>query len=357
MNSNTDTDVKITLPTTTSHVVAGSDLYEIEAFPWTNLTKISPDHLELETDYYCANPKIRPQRKINLDLHGHAEFISYPAGNPEQLKTWDERVIPEMNCRTPLVRHLQYSHISIFLRRDHCFLLENFSAEQKVLDMHGKEIGLSKRGCLEYSNLDEFEVLKGFKVHSISIIRWNYYILIVLNSTTYILSDITNKILKVLHAPECDLQEGDSGTVYYLLDNKHLVIHNQGDVYSTIVIRNRDASRMHEPGDYLAKNNCFDEMMQITYDYFTEIFGDYPDGFDIKHFVKAACRPFQDTLKLLKNDVLPLQDFYEHYEFLKVFAKKIQAHSTAHQTDNNQRDNNKRYYNRLRVEVLGLPAL
>jgi hypothetical protein len=44
-------------------------------------------------------------------------------------------------------------------------------------------------------------------------------------------------ILSLLYAPKCDLQLGDSETTCYLLNNKHLLIWNDGDVYSVVVLR------------------------------------------------------------------------------------------------------------------------
>lgn len=42
-------------------------------------------------------------------------------------------------------------------------------------------------------------------------------------------------IINVLHAPCYGLQVGDSGTYIFMLNGKHLLIHNAGDVYSVIV--------------------------------------------------------------------------------------------------------------------------
>jgi hypothetical protein len=63
--------------------------------------------------------------------------------------------------------------------------------------------------------------------------------LTVINSVLYIISDtVTKNIKNMLYAPSTSLQEGDGGTYIYLLNGKHILVYNGGDVNSAVFIKN-----------------------------------------------------------------------------------------------------------------------
>lgn len=63
--------------------------------------------------------------------------------------------------------------------------------------------------------------------------------LTVIDYVLYVVSDAdTNNIKNILYAPDTSLQEGDGDTEVFLLNNKHLLIYNCGDVESVLFIKN-----------------------------------------------------------------------------------------------------------------------
>jgi hypothetical protein len=66
------------------------------------------------------------------------------------------------------------------------------------------------------------------------------------NSRYYIISDkITNDIISILDAPKSDLQKGDHRILYYLINNKDLLVWNDGDVYSVVYIQTINTPDYH----------------------------------------------------------------------------------------------------------------
>lgn len=63
-----------------------------------------------------------------------------------------------------------------------------------------------------------------------------HYILTIFNMAVYLLR-CDAQIIYSLCAPNYELQPGDSRTYIYLLNEKHIVIHNYGDVSSAIVLK------------------------------------------------------------------------------------------------------------------------
>lgn len=67
---------------------------------------------------------------------------------------------------------------------------------------------------------------------------FNNFKLTVIKDVLYIISDIdTRNIINMLYAPGTDLQGGDCGTYMYLLNEKHLLVHNHGDANSVVFIK------------------------------------------------------------------------------------------------------------------------
>lgn len=70
--------------------------------------------------------------------------------------------------------------------------------------------------------------------------EWTYnnkkYVLTEFSGTTYLVR-CDDEIVCSICAPNCDLQDGDSRTDVFLLNEKHLIICNHGDVVSTIVFK------------------------------------------------------------------------------------------------------------------------
>jgi hypothetical protein len=65
--------------------------------------------------------------------------------------------------------------------------------------------------------------------------------LTIIDGVLIIISDaITKNIKNMLYAPDTSLQDGDGGTYIYLLNGKHLLVFNDGDVSSTIFIKNEN---------------------------------------------------------------------------------------------------------------------
>lgn len=88
-----------------------------------------------------------------------------------------------------------------------------------------------------YTNLSSFPSIPKSLRHDYDC-YWKTYKLSLYDSKLYVISDVdTNQILNVLYAPKYDLQQGDNATYVYLLDYKHLLIYNEGDVYSAIIIQ------------------------------------------------------------------------------------------------------------------------
>jgi hypothetical protein len=122
----------------------------------------------------------------------------------------------------------------------------NNSLELKVIDMHYKRgIDLLNQ---RYYNLHEFSILKKyankcedddirleicteFNDYLISIWSFDIYAVIYIISNKY-----SNKIISVFIDPNLIFQIADCNTNIYLLNNKNLLIWNQGDVYSVINI-------------------------------------------------------------------------------------------------------------------------
>ena len=100
-----------------------------------------------------------------------------------------------------------------------------------------------------YSNLNDFEELRKLskvcQTSSHSIVKWKDYRLDIWSwypshtcmNMAYVVSDQpSNKITSVLLCDE-SLQLGDCETYIYLINDKHILVYNAGDVWSTVVIK------------------------------------------------------------------------------------------------------------------------
>lgn len=103
-----------------------------------------------------------------------------------------------------------------------------------------------------YSNLNEFDTLfrelkdnlsKNNFYSCVALHEFGKYAIAIWNSLLYIVSEkISNdnhKILNILYADEYDLQHGDMGSHVYLLNEKHILIWNTGDVSSVVIVKNQ----------------------------------------------------------------------------------------------------------------------
>ena len=98
-----------------------------------------------------------------------------------------------------------------------------------------------------YCNLNEFPIFARLTNDiRAAVHHFGKYAVAVWNSTVYIVSEkISNadeknhKILNVLYANDYDLQHGDCKTNIYLLNNKNILLWNDGDVHSVVVIKNK----------------------------------------------------------------------------------------------------------------------
>lgn len=99
-----------------------------------------------------------------------------------------------------------------------------------------------------YSNLDDYEELRKLNklchVHTHHTVKWKNYKLDIwtwipihiCTNMAYIISDSNNHIISVMLCNEL-FQLGSCKTYVYLISDKHILIYNAGDIYSTIVIQ------------------------------------------------------------------------------------------------------------------------
>lgn len=94
-------------------------------------------------------------------------------------------------------------------------------------------------------------------------------------------STVDNNIISAVHLNKAHYLDGDSGTHIYLLNGKNLLVHNDGDCPSVLLIKNNDPNaessdpvpkRMMMSADNL--KSCFEQYKQSIFDFIYSIIDD-----------------------------------------------------------------------------------
>jgi len=236
---------KVVLPSTESHIVKGSDVYDVLVFPMSNLLGFRTDSFEIDVNNYPENLKIRPQRKIRIDYEGKIVSDRIHSGIDNQ---WIEKIESETGYSEDISDdNFQYEdnitkkedkNLIPYYRAFDSELLKSLEAFEYQVEKSFllKEAGIA---MLTYSNLDLFPEIQDVKVRDFRQVRNHYFTLTQISGVLYILSENTlddaDPIIKFLYCPEYDMQDGDSHTYFYLLNEQHFVVYNDGDVYSVLL--------------------------------------------------------------------------------------------------------------------------
>jgi hypothetical protein len=213
-----------------SHTNLSSGLFEIFPYPGTNITRFGKNHIKIRS--YCYWQKNKYPIKIDIDRdgtqkveHRELEDKSDEDESDEDESDEDESDEDECECNTNHLRH--------FVKNEFHYPLESLdlTTTTNIKD--------------EFIDLEEFakdgEILKFFQENSKPRCnwkcQWGQYEFSMWDSRFYILCDAeTRQIFNILYAPNYELQLGDDKTIAYLVNNKHLLVWNDGDVYSTIYV-------------------------------------------------------------------------------------------------------------------------
>jgi len=231
----------VILPSTESHIIRGLDRYDVLAFPSANLVEFGEDYFEIEVDNYGDNPKIRPQRKIHINYDGKIISDKINSGvadewleqiNNNSTTDSDDYICAETTIpikgAEKIPKEFALPHVTFNCKKIRSLKIGRCDTDLKLTL---KDV---KMAPLDYTNLDEFPEIKDVKVTDFTRVKWKNYTLVQISGILYLLSR-NNVILKVLYCLQYDMQEGDSQTYFYILNEKHFLVYNDGDVYSVLL--------------------------------------------------------------------------------------------------------------------------
>jgi hypothetical protein len=241
--------IPVVLPSTDSHIIRGSDNYEVLAFPSANILGFRNDYFEIEIDNYGENwLGIRPQRIIYINYDGKIVSDKVHSGIGDQ---WIEKVdngtgytedIGDENLQYEdnRVRKQDKNLISPHMTFNNEILKSLEAVESQPIEFQlDSPILLKDCDILGYTNLDVFPEIKDVKVRDFRRVRTDDFTLTQISGVLYILSQNTTGdsgvIIKVLYCPEYDMQDGDCHTYFYLLNEQSFLVYNDGDVYSVLL--------------------------------------------------------------------------------------------------------------------------
>jgi len=382
-------EVKVILPSKEKYIISGSCEFDVCTFPSANITQFQNDYIEVATSYYQENRDIRPQRKTHINYDGQIILEQNPPGynngycpilSKVELKEWDndKNLIAKSltNCTDDtdyLTQHQYYNDFGEIVRsyevfyndkikylpikfrtyviREKILTIEQFAKHddlENFQDMGGNPIEPAKFKYLKYTNINDFPELNDIIVDYFMYVKWNDWVLTFISNKVYILSNTNGTILKSICSKSNDLQEGDCRTSFYLLNNKHFIVNNDGDVYSVILFTNKQQIDETANIFYLSKRNRLLKLEIITKNYLLDLLKDH-DSFNTKMLVFKAAGRFNITLQLLKDGKIPEYDFYWHYRVIKNLIERFNNGDVS-----SDKALNKKYFDILKTEILGL---
>ena len=197
---------------------------KIYAYPWTRLTNITDNYVEL----HCA-VDYEPTAIIKINVHDDNINIENFDGNKEQ---WEN----DMNEK--LER----------LNTPHCVCCQHHNQDRSViLPCRVEKLQANTPFSQYYLNWDDpkfsdllsdqsynqhyrhYNCLYSYSADGINIDVWFDRI--------YIISDNEANILNILHAPKYHLQMGDDFTKVRMINNELIVVENVGDVESCVIFK------------------------------------------------------------------------------------------------------------------------
>ena len=211
------------------------------AFPWSKITKLNSDRIELyHQDVY------EPVSIIKMNIND--KNISYKKWIPNESITdeWDKKTNREWNDQMwGKIKILTMGHCSCCSKHEqHNELLKTITTLKSTSIKLKNNTYYSKfynnTDCNELGDLlskkSYSERLKGYDY--VESYEWDHYTLDIWHSLIYIIADTdSGNILSVLYAPECELQTGDCGTTVRIINDKMMMIENDGDVWSVVIVK------------------------------------------------------------------------------------------------------------------------
>ncbi len=202
----------LTLPDISSHVHLFSEgsQFKFIAYPDAIISSVNNESINIEIDFHHYND-CHPQIRLEVDFNGNEiTKLFSPDGDTDEYGNWEQK-------------DTIYNHS------------ENIPNQFVQLEVNEDDHPLMlDETYINYNDFPELEKYNGAEIFwncswdDFTISYWD---------DAYIVSDPQNKILSVLIAPETDLQSGDASTSVYLLNNKHILIWNGGDVMSIVLIK------------------------------------------------------------------------------------------------------------------------
>ncbi len=201
----------LTLPDISSHIHLFSEgsQFKFIAYPDAFISSINNGLINIEINDF--NQDCQPQIKIGIDFNGNEiTKLFSPDIDDDEYENWEET--------DTLYNHskdIPNQFVELEINEDDHPLMLN-------------ETYINYNDFHELEEYNEVEMNWNCSWDNFTISFWD---------NVYIVSNSENKILSILIAPETDLQSGDGSITVYLLNNKHILIWNDGDVMSMILIK------------------------------------------------------------------------------------------------------------------------
>lgn len=193
-------------------------------YPYTTLTSVTNDYIELHCEKYYE-PTAIIRININDDTVETENFV-------ENKKQWRDDMYEKLNK----------------LNMVHCQCCPNHGWDRSVILLsQSLELFIDTPFSDCYNNFDDpkFDNILSDEAYASYFRRYNrlyyYYFdnyrLDIWFDKLYIISDENCNIINILYAPDYRLQMGDNGTKVRFINEKMIVIENNGDVWSVVVIK------------------------------------------------------------------------------------------------------------------------